>query len=187
MLARAEPLARPGLEFQTGRIEDASGDYDLVFSHAAVHWVENHESLIPRLWGMVRSGGQLAVQMPANHGHTAHLAITEVAGLRPFVEALRGWTRRPPVLRVERYAELLHELGAERPTVLEKVYPHVLADADAVVDWTRGTALVPYFERLPAALHGPFLIAYRDLLRSRMPGRPVFYGFRRILFAASKE
>ena len=27
--------------------------------------------------------------------------------------------------------------------------------------------------------------AYREKLRSRYPGSPVFYGFRRILFAAS--
>jgi trans-aconitate 2-methyltransferase len=29
--------------------------------------------------------------------------------------------------------------------LVEKVYPHVLKDANALVDWTSGTALVPYF------------------------------------------
>jgi len=186
MLARARPLTRPGLDFRLERIEDASGTYDLVFSHAAVHWVEDHPALMARLWGMVRGDGQLAVQMPANHGSIAHRTLTEVAQRTPFAEALGGWTRTPPVLRVEEYAEILHGLGAVHQNVLEKVYPHVLDDADAVAEWMRGTALVPYLERLPEALHGAFLAAFREFLRERMPARPVFYGFRRILFTAEK-
>ncbi|MDQ2740757.1 MAG: trans-aconitate methyltransferase, partial [Chloroflexota bacterium] len=72
-------------------------------------------------------------------------------------------------------------------TVFEKVYPHVLADAGALADWTSGTTLVPYFERLPEALHDPFMQRYRATLHQRYPEQPVFHGFRRILFAATRE
>src|SRR6266542_2855153 len=47
--------------------EEFAGDYDLIFSHAAIHWVPDHFALIPRLLSMLRPGGQLAVQMPSNH------------------------------------------------------------------------------------------------------------------------
>lgn len=49
----------------------------------------------------------------------------------------------------------------------------------------RGTALVPYWERLSVDLQGEFLRRYADRLRTRWPESPVFFGFQRILFAAS--
>jgi trans-aconitate 2-methyltransferase len=184
MLAQAERQARPGLRFTRGDIATVEGEWDLVFSHAAIQWVDGHERLLPRLLRLVRPGGQLAVQQPNNHTHPAHLAIVEVAGEEPFRAALGGWTRHWPQLPIESYAQLLFENGARDITVLEKVYPHVLADSDAVVEWTRGTALVPYLERLPAELREPYVERYRARLRELLPGAPYFYGFRRMMIVA---
>ena len=89
------------------------------------------------------------------------------------------------MLGLAAYADLLYQAGGRELTVFEKIYPHILADADALAEWTRGTALVPYLERLPPALHEPFLDRYRAALRARWPTGPVFYGFRRTLFAAT--
>ena len=36
----------------------------LIFSNAALHWLDDHAALMPRLAGFVRPGGALAVQMP---------------------------------------------------------------------------------------------------------------------------
>jgi trans-aconitate 2-methyltransferase len=90
------------------------------------------------------------------------------------------------VLSIDAYAELLYASDGLEIVVFEKVYPHVLADAVALADWTSGTALVPYFERLPEALHEDFMRRYRQKLWDRWPAGPVFYGFRRTLFAAKK-
>jgi trans-aconitate 2-methyltransferase len=68
-------------------------------------------------------------------------------------------------------------------TVLEKVYPHLVPDADAIADWTSGTTLIPYFERLPEELHAPFMESYRAKLRRIWPAGPVLFTFRRILLA----
>jgi trans-aconitate 2-methyltransferase len=186
MLARAEAQARPGLRFEHANLTQVPGTWDLVFSHAVIQWVPDHPALIPRLLALVRPGGQLAVQLPSNHGHVTHRLITEIAGEEPFRTALGGWTRESPVLGVDQYANLLYQNGATDLTVFEKVYPHVLADADALADWTSGTALIPYFERLPADLHDAFMDRYRDRLRAQWPAGPVFYGFRRTLFAATR-
>jgi trans-aconitate 2-methyltransferase len=69
----------------------------------------------------------------------------------------------------------------------EKVYPHLLENADALAEWTSGTVMVPYFERLPDPLREAFLQRYRERLRERWPESPVFYPFRRILFAGKKR
>ena len=187
MLARSAERVREGLTFRTGAIEDVEGEFDLVFSNAAIQWVDDHERLVSRLLSLVRSGGQLVVQLPSNHGSIAHRLITELAAQEPFKSALKGWSRQTAVLPVERYAELLFDNGGQEITAFEKVYPHVLDSAADVAEWTRGTALVPYMERLGEEWSDRFLDVYRKRLNDHWPQRPVFYGFRRILFAATRN
>lgn len=185
MLAKARQFARPGLDFTEEEIGAVQEQWDLVFSHAALHWLDDHRRLVPWLMALVRPGGQLAVQLPSNHRHRAHLLIIETAGEEPFRSALGGWRRQSPVLEIDQYAELLHRAGGTELTVFEKVYPHLLADADAIAEWTAGSTLVPYFERLPAELHEPFRERYRGKLRrAYLPG-PVLYTFRRTFFVAT--
>lgn len=185
MLERARQQAHPGLNFEQALIQEVSGAWDLVFSNAAIHWIDDHPALVPRLLSLVRPGGQLVMQLPSNHTHPTHLLILETAREEPFRTALNGWSRESPVLSIEAYAELLYHQGGSDITVFEKVYPHVLADAGALADWTSGTALVPYFERLTSEMCEQFMERYRQRLRRRYPERPVFYGFRRTLFAAT--
>ncbi len=64
---------------------------------------------------------------------------------------------------------------------------HVLARASALADWTSGTAPVPYFERLAPRLKDQFLAAYRTRLVALYGDGPVFYPFKRTLFAAGKS
>ena len=186
MLEQASELSRPGLRFEQRAIEDVDGEWDLVFTHAAIQWLPDHASLIPKLLSLVRPGGQLAVQLPSNFSHPPHMLIAEVGAAEPYRSRLCGAVHRWGVLDVEEYAELLHASGGSDLTVFEKVYPHVLEDADALADWMSGTALVPYMERLPNELHAPFMDAYRVLLRKRFTTKPVFFGFRRILFVTSR-
>jgi trans-aconitate 2-methyltransferase len=187
MLERAAAQARPGLRFELRALEATDGEWDLVFSHAVIQWVDDHSALVPRLLSLARPGGQLAVQMPSSHNHPTQQFIREIAGDEPFRTALNGWVRISPVLPVDAYAELLHEHGATEMTVFEKVYPHLLENADALAEWTSGTVMVPYFERLPDPLREAFLQRYRERLRERWPESPVFHPFRRILFAGKKR
>jgi trans-aconitate 2-methyltransferase len=186
MLERAQAQVRPGLRFEKAAIEEVVGQWDLVFSHSAIQWVEDHEHLMPRLLEHVAPGGQLAVQQPSNYAYRTHALLWEVAAEEPLRSALGGWVLRTSVLSLERYAELLYEHGGQDLTVLEKIYPHVLKDADALADWARGTALVPYFERLSTGLQEEFLTRYRARLRAACPGSPVFCPFKRMLLSASK-
>lgn len=187
MLARAREQVRPGLRFEKGLIEAVDGQWDVVFSHAAIHWVEGHHALIPRLISLVNPGGQLVVQLPSNHGHPSHQYVREIASEEPYKSALGGWVRDIPVLTIFEYAELLYEHGGPELTIFEKAYPHLLKDADAIAEWTLGTLLVPYFERLPEGLKDAFMDEYRKRLNQRWPRGPVFYPFRRTLFAVKKE
>ncbi len=187
MLSRAEGYARSGLRFELCPIESVTGEWDLIFSNAALHWVEDHGSLVPRLMGMLRPGGQLVVQVPSNFRHPTQSLVRDLANEEPFQSALGGWSRTSPVLSIDEYADLLYSSGGQELTVYEKIYPHVLEDADALADWTSGTVLVPYFERLSEELKELFMERYRERLRLRYPTCPVFFGFRRILFAVTRH
>ena len=184
MLEHAYQKKRPRLEFELCPIEEASGKWDLIFSNAAIQWVDNHQELIPKLVSLIKPGGQIAIQLPANHNHATQKYIAELASEEPFSTALGAWQRQWSVLSIGEYAELLYESGAQDINVFEKIYPHVLDDVDAIVDWLSGTALLPYFEHLPEKLHEDFLNGYRERLRELYPEVPAFYPYQRIFFSA---
>ena len=117
MLEQASELARPGLRFEQRAIEDVDGEWDLVFTHAAIQWVPDHAALIPKLLSLVRPGGQLAVQLPSNFSHPTHTLIDEVGAEEPYRSGLDGYVHRWGVLDVEEYAELLHASGGSHLTV----------------------------------------------------------------------
>src|SRR5438874_7839349 len=48
MLERAAGQARPGLKFELRTLEETAGEWDLVFSHAVIQWLDDHPALIPR-------------------------------------------------------------------------------------------------------------------------------------------
>jgi trans-aconitate 2-methyltransferase len=186
MLAKAKELGSDRVDFKPGAVESLDGQWDLLFSHAVLHWVDGHAALIPLLWRHIKPGGQLAVQLPSNHRHPSHTCIIATAAEEPFKTALGGWIRHSPVLEIDQYAQILYGCGATNFTVMEKVYPTWLPEAGAIAEWTKGTTLVPYFEKLPPELHEPFLQRYRELLREALPGGSLLFTFRRILFAATK-
>lgn len=185
MLERTGEYVRTGLRFELGDLAELDGQWDLIFSNAALQWAEDHARLIPNLFNHLSPGGQIVVQMPSNHGGPTHLTILDVAGREPFHTMLNGWTRQSSVLPIETYASLLFQEGAQEILTFDKIYPHVLENADAIIDWISGTALVPYFERLNSQ-KDEFLKALRQELNVAFPSEPVFYPFRRTFFSARK-
>jgi trans-aconitate 2-methyltransferase len=188
MLARAAPQARQGVRFEYGTVEDfaaESGEWDLIFSHATLHWIPDHRRFFPALMAKVRPGGQLAVQMPSNYNHIAQRLVVEIALEEPFRTALNGFVRYSPVLSIDDYAEMLFAAGFETVAVFEKIYPQVHESSDGVVEFTKGSVLVPYLERL-GDRSDRFMQTYRERLRQHMPGSPVFYSFRRIIMVGTR-
>jgi len=180
-IASLADLTRPGLRFAEQRIEDVDGEWDLIFSNAALHWVANHRALFPRLMKMLKPAGQLVVQMPSNWEHPSQVVLRELG------KAELGWKWNPPTLGINEYGELLWKAGGGSMTICEKLYCHEMPSSDEIAEWMRGTALVPYLERVAAGEREGFFQRYRERLRAHLPKEPVFFGFRRILIAATKE
>ena len=181
MLLKSASFGTEMLRFERGDIEGFVTDrpYDLVFSNAALHWIEDHERLFARLTSFLAPHGQLAVQMPYNHDHPSQTIAAELApqfGAEP---------RRPPLLPPERYAELLHRLGFVRQHVRIQVYGHVLPSSRDVAEWTKGSTLTEYQRKL-GGRYEAFIVAYSERLVAALgDARPCFFPFKRLLVWAS--
>jgi trans-aconitate 2-methyltransferase len=189
MLAKSESYAGDGLHFERRDIAEfsAEGEYDLVFSNAALHRLPDHESLLARLTRALKPGGQIAIQMPANDDYPTHVVAARLARQSPFCEAMQGWERQWPVLKPEAYATLLNRLGYATQHVRLQVYGHLLDARDGVIEWVKGTLLTDYEKHLSAELFAQFMQAYRKQLFEQLEDtHPFFLTYKRILFWAQR-
>lgn len=164
------------------------GAFGLVFSNAALQWVEDHKTLYPRLLRRVAPGGALAVQIPGNIDALPHRLMRDVA-------ASPAWARYfPPGTPREWHhheAEFYYDVLAPHSARLDlwtTEYIHILPDAQAIVEWYRGTGLRPFLERLETEAERERFAA--DYLAALSPhfqpraGGGVLFPFRRIFLVA---
>ena len=190
MLAESGAHAGDGLRFELGSVQDFAPDapVDVLFSNAALQWVDGHEALFPRLLKTVAGGGQLAIQMPANNDHASHRIAFAVAAEEPYASAMSGYQRAWPVMPPEWYAALLDRNGFSKQSVRLQVYGHHLESRDGVIEWVKGTLLTDYQKRLTAELYQQFLARYRQRLMLELDdSRPFFYAFKRVLIWGRKD
>ena len=115
-------------------------------ANASLHWVPDHEAVLARWVALLAPGGQLAVQVPANVDHPAHLAADEVAH-EAAVRSTR-WAVMSPRTRCHVLARALRR-GARRarlhpparPAPGLRAPPGRTAD---VVEWVKGTPLTRF-------------------------------------------
>src|SRR5262245_49731546 len=128
------------LRFARGDVGKWSGrgDHDLVIANASLQWVADHPGVLARWWTALSSGGQLAVQVPANADHPSHRIVNLVATTEPFLTAFNCLPPADPVaqnvLAPEQYSTVLDELGAVQQHVRLQVYPHHLESTASVVE-----------------------------------------------------
>jgi len=190
MLDRSRGFAEPGLLFGKSDIAtwtSEPGRFDLLFSNAALHWVEGHAAFFERLTPLLAAGGQIAVQVPVSFDDPSHRAAADIAATEPFRSALGGYVPTWPMLSPDGYATLLDRLGYAEQNVRIQVYPHRLQSRDDVFEWLRGTLLTDYEKRLPADLFAEFLEAFRARIRVDRPDtRPHFFPYKRLLLWAQR-
>jgi trans-aconitate 2-methyltransferase len=146
---------------------------DLLFTNAALQWLEDHERLLPRLVGQLAPGGLLAVQMPRNQRSPSHSLIQEAAASGPWSARLAA-VRHREVGTAEAYYRMLAP-HTKRLDIWETQYLHALPPTPGgehpVVAWTKGTALRPYLDALQEPQRGAFLEAYAARIAAAFPAQ----------------
>jgi trans-aconitate 2-methyltransferase len=161
---------------------------DVLLANATLQWVPDHLALLPRLVTTLAPAGWLAFQVPGNFAEPSHVLLAELRqDPRWWSRLAAGADRAQAVHEPVTYLEALADLGL-RVDAWETTYLHVLSGEDAVLEWTKGTALRPVLAVLEGSERAEFLAEYAARLRSAYPQRP--YGtvlpFRRIFVVAQR-
>lgn len=187
MLARAEK-DHPQLLWAEADLAawSAPAAADVLFSNAALHWLDDHGVRFPRLMESLKPGGVLAVQMPGNFAAPSHTCIREAAG--PWLDKLRPVLRSDPVAAPAAYHQILKPVSAELD-IWETTYIQELEGDNAAAEWLRGSYLKPVLDALDDDEKEDFFDAYSALVQKAYPQRPdgkTLYPFRRVFIVARK-
>lgn len=188
--AGLEPELRGRLHFERGDIR-ALGDerkYSLVFSNAAIQWVDDHRDVFARCWRALAPGGRLSVQMPANDHETAQATISAMAREEPWRARLAGIA--PPSRTVAapgKYAAMLGEFGFVDVDCYYHTFRHPMGSPAEIVEWSRATALRPWLDALEDEARAPFTAALTTRLEREYGTRgPLTFNFRRLFIWARR-
>ena len=159
--------------------------FALIYSNAALHWLDDHASLMPRLAGHLMPGGALAVQMPRQYFAPSHRFLRDIAAAL-FPDRFDAATFDAPVQTAVTYWQMLSPLG--QVEAWETDYVQHLDRADAmhpVRAFTQSTAMRPFVEKLTADEQETFVSAYDKALASAYPvlaDGSALMAFRRVFF-----
>ena len=181
----------PGIDFQVADIASwqAETPVDLILANAVLQWLPDHETLFPRLVGILNSGGVLAVQMPDNLDEPSHRLMREIAADGPWADKLADAAdsraeRRP----AEWYYGILKDLA--EVDIWRTTYYHALdGGADAIVEWFKGSGLRPFLAPLDEDERAAFLDRYcREIAEaySVFPDDKVLLPFPRLFIVARR-
>jgi trans-aconitate 2-methyltransferase len=170
------------------------GAPDLIYSNATLQWLDDHDALIPRLFGLLAPGGCLAVQMPMSWDLPSHRLMRETLahggpGGAPIGPAtLREALDHVWVADAAHYFDLLSP-NTRSLDIWETEYLQVLEGENPVLDWVSGTGLRPVLNGLADADRAVFLASYAAALLEAYPRRSngqTLYPFRRLFMVATR-
>ena len=136
----------------------------LIFSNAALQWVDGHDELLPGLFRQLAPGGVLAIQMPRNDASPSQVLMRAVADEQPWASRIAGARLLKAVAGPDRTWEWLRAAGAATLDIWQTEYVHELTGEHPVFDWIHSTALRPVLERL----EGDLLSSYEAELKRRL-------------------
>lgn len=154
--------SRPNLRFQicdARQLEAVGRGFDLVFSNAALHWVDDHEAILRGAAAVLKAGGRLVVSC-GGQGNAQDVFLA----LRPEMrrERWRGYFRNMPApyffYTPADYRKWLPKAGFQ--TLALKLAPKdaTYAGPEEFAAWIRTTWL-PYVQRVPDDLREEFIAA----------------------------
>lgn len=140
----------------------------LIFSNAALHWVDDHEPLLGRLVGTLAKGGTLAVQVPHQNNAPSHRLWRGLAD--ELCSGCLADVPLPGVLLPAQYFHLLETLG--EVNLWETEYFQKLPASDEghpVRRFTEATYARPILETLDSLQRERLIRAYDDLIGKAYP------------------
>ena len=161
-------------------------DFDVIFSNACIQWVPDHPKLLRNLLGLLKPGGQLAVQIPNQDAAPIHRILRETADSAEWKDYFSKNPRTYYSLTAEGYFDLLAEIASEF-NIWETTYFHIMNTHRDILEWYRGTGMRPYLSALPEEKREAF---EREVYKRTVETYPVqkngqiIFRFPRLFFTA---
>ncbi|TDW44332.1 trans-aconitate 2-methyltransferase [Flavobacterium sp. 270] len=159
--------------------------WDLIFSNAALQWIDDHNELFTKIISRINPGGQLVVQMPQQNENVLNKILFNLVQEEPYASYLKNWTRPSPVLTLDEYAKILFDNGGKDLVLYEKVYPLISNKKDDFFDFISGSALTVYQERLKENEFQELSLEFKNRIDKHFPVVPSIYAFKRLILYAS--
>ncbi len=184
-------VANPGISWVHADLNNwvAEEKVDLLFSNAALHWLDNHKELFPKLLENIAPGGTIAVQMPRNWQASSHSSINEVIVEGPWKELLEPEIVLEPSHKPDVYYNLLAPV-TENIMIWETEYIQVLQGENPVAEFVKGSWLQRFLQLLEEPFRTEFEMSYSEKILNAYPkqadGKTLF-PFKRLFIVAQKK
>ncbi len=191
MVEAARGLEGPNLRFVRMDILDADfrAEFDVVFSSATLHWVQDHGRLLGVLYRAVKPGGVVRLSF-AGEGNCSRLiaVLQELMAEPAYRAAFRGFAWPWYMPAVESYERLVREVPFSSARVWGEVADRHFPSVEAMAGWIDQPSLVPFRQHLDAATGDRFRgeVVARMTARAREADGRCFETFRRINVLARK-
>lgn len=139
-----------GADFKLKMIEpgESLGEFDLIFSNAAIQWIPDHENLFVSFYQSLNSNGKVAVQLPMFFDMELGQTIRDVAESPRWNNKLRSVTNSMYFDNYKNYYDILTEAGFSNIRMWQTNYYHIFPGHDTIYEMISSTGLRPYMEKL---------------------------------------
>jgi len=179
----------PQGEWTVADIREWRGDsrFQVVFSNATLHWIPDHENLIPRLFELASPGGVVAAQMPVIHESPVHRAARQVSESERWASTLSGSAETLTCHAEGFYYDHLSR-HSSRVELWHTIYYHIMGSHEEIIEWYSSSGLKAYLSRLSsedekARFKREVLAACRDDYPGLADGK-ILFPFKRLFMVA---
>ncbi len=179
----------PGIDWRLIDIEqwEPEEPVDLIFSNAALHWLEDHDTYFRKLRSCLSSAGVLAVQMPDNWSSPTHAVPALILDDPIWPAAARDALPRDRVSPVLSYRLWLQPAEVD---VWRTTYFQTLTGEDPIWTWVTGSVLRPVLAQLGKSERNTFekecKAAYREAYPKSADGTTMLPFSRLFLVARAR-
>jgi len=154
---------------RTARPTLATGQFDLIFSNAALHWVDDHEAILHGAASVLKPGGRLVVSCGGRgNAHDVFLALRPEIRLKRWRQFFRKIEAPYYFYSPADYEKWLPRCGFETRRVKLVPKDAVYPGRDGFAAWLRTTWL-PYTQRVPKDAREEFIAGVTNRYLAKHP------------------
>ena len=161
----------PNLKFQVmdARKIKFARQFDLIFSNAALHWVDDHQAILRGAAVVLKPGGRLVVSCGGKgNAHDVFLALRPEMRLKRWREFFRQMPLPYFFYAPADYEKWLPKFGFKIQKIKLAPKDATYEGAEGLATWLR-TTWIPYVQRVPENLREEFIAAVTQRYLAKHP------------------